>query len=156
MCGELPIRFYHRGLEKLAFRLFPSVPVAKRLIAFIFHPTEPLALSVQKTNQDFQLNIHLRHSSIYAREQEAEVAKNRKNPNSTSLTNSPTLASSLSSRFLSVTSVPSSLPVILPRDLVEVHEHGRVPEAEPGSSSSFESLAYTQTSRGMVPGTEVR
>ncbi|CAG0884730.1 unnamed protein product [Cyprideis torosa] len=78
MCGESPIRFYHRNYESLAFRLYPSAPVAKRLIAFIFHPTEPLALSVQKTVQDFQLNIHLRHSNLYARERYADECRKRK------------------------------------------------------------------------------
>lgn len=41
-----------------------NVPVtARRLVAFIFHPTDPFAISVQRTNSDYVVNFHLRHVS---------------------------------------------------------------------------------------------
>lgn len=42
-----------------------NVPVAaRRLVAFIFHPTDPFAISVQRTNSDYIVNFHLRHVTV--------------------------------------------------------------------------------------------
>lgn len=34
---------------------------ARRLVAFTFHPTDPFAISVQRTNSEYVVNFHLRH-----------------------------------------------------------------------------------------------
>ncbi|KAK9497739.1 hypothetical protein O3M35_004404 [Rhynocoris fuscipes] len=65
-CGEHPIRFYGRDSGLLKFRIFAgspgrsAPPTARRLVAFIFHPTEPFGISVQRTNSDYVVNFHLR------------------------------------------------------------------------------------------------
>nr|CAG4643057.1 EOG090X028J [Ilyocryptus agilis] len=66
--GEHPIRFYLRQSGLLRFRIYagilgrPAPPSsARRLVAFIFHPTDPFAISVQRTNSEYVVNFHLRH-----------------------------------------------------------------------------------------------
>ncbi|XP_014253639.1 DET1 homolog [Cimex lectularius] len=65
-CGEHPIRFYSRQSGLLKFQIYAGVigrsppPAARRLVAFTFHPTEPFAISVQRTNSDYVVNFHLR------------------------------------------------------------------------------------------------
>ncbi|WAQ99130.1 DET1-like protein [Mya arenaria] len=36
-------------------------PTARRLVAFTFHPSEPFAISVQRTNSEYVVNFHIRH-----------------------------------------------------------------------------------------------
>lgn len=38
----------------------PVNPQSRRLVAFTFHPTDPFAISVQKTNMDYVVNFHVR------------------------------------------------------------------------------------------------
>lgn len=66
--GEHPIRFYLRQSGLLRFRIYagilgrPAPPsTARRLVAFTFHPTDPFAISVQRTNSEYVVNFHLRH-----------------------------------------------------------------------------------------------
>ncbi|XP_066994090.2 DET1 homolog isoform X2 [Anabrus simplex] len=66
-CGEHPIRFYARDSGLLKFRIYAGVlgksapPSARRLVAFTFHPTDPFAISVQRTNAEYVVNFHIRH-----------------------------------------------------------------------------------------------
>lgn len=71
-CGELPIQFYGRDCGLMKFRIFAGiVPAnlrnapsnARRLVAFIFHPTDPFAISVQRTNLEYVVNFHVRKCS---------------------------------------------------------------------------------------------
>ncbi|GJQ70421.1 putative De-etiolated protein 1 Det1 [Trypoxylus dichotomus] len=65
-CGEHPIRFYARDSGYLKFRIYAggtnrSQPQAtRRLVAFTFHPTDPFAISVQRTNSEYIVNFHIR------------------------------------------------------------------------------------------------
>ena len=67
-CGENAIHFYGRDCGQLKFRIFAGIqgrmapPQARRLVAFIFHPTEPFAISVQRTNLEYVVNFHIRKS----------------------------------------------------------------------------------------------
>ncbi|XP_047004950.1 DET1 homolog [Schistocerca americana] len=66
-CGEHPIRFYGRDSGLLKFRIYAGVlgrsppPAARRLVAFTFHPRDPFAISVQRTNAEYVVNFHIRH-----------------------------------------------------------------------------------------------
>ncbi|XP_795871.1 DET1 homolog [Strongylocentrotus purpuratus] len=66
-CGDYPIRFYARDSGILKFKIHaglvgrPSPPSARRLVAFTFHPYEPFAISVQRTNTEYVVNFHVRH-----------------------------------------------------------------------------------------------
>lgn len=65
-CGEYPIRFYSRDDGSLRFKIHADhqhndSPSALRLVAFSFHPYDPFALSIQRTNSDFVVNLHIRH-----------------------------------------------------------------------------------------------
>jgi len=68
-CGEYPIRFYGRECGLLKFKIYPGVqdknppPQARRLVAFTFHPFDPFAISVQKTNLEYVVNFHVRHNA---------------------------------------------------------------------------------------------
>lgn len=67
-CGEHPIRFYGRECGLLKFKIYAGVqgknppPQARRLVAFTFHPSDPFAISVQRTNLEYVVNFHVRHS----------------------------------------------------------------------------------------------
>ncbi|KAK7115345.1 DET1 homolog [Littorina saxatilis] len=66
-CGDHPIRFYCRDSGLLHFKIFTShhrvqPSSSKRLVAFVFHPFEPFAISIQRTNQAYMVNFHLRHT----------------------------------------------------------------------------------------------
>ncbi|ESO92436.1 hypothetical protein LOTGIDRAFT_121100 [Lottia gigantea] len=67
-CGEHPIRFYARDSGLLKFKIHAGFlgrnppPTARRLVAFTFHPSEPFAISVQRTNSEYVVNFHVRHS----------------------------------------------------------------------------------------------
>jgi len=67
-CGEHPIRFYGRECGLLKFKIYAGVqgrnppPQARRLVAFTFHPTDPFAISVQRTNLEYVVNFHVRHN----------------------------------------------------------------------------------------------
>ncbi|XP_076465440.1 DET1 homolog [Babylonia areolata] len=68
-CGDHPIRFYCRDSGLLRFKIFTShhrmqPSSSKRLVAFVFHPFEPFAISVQRTNQAYMVNFHLRYTLI--------------------------------------------------------------------------------------------
>lgn len=66
-CGEHPIRFYARDSGLLKFRIYAGVlgksapPTARRLVAFTFHPQDPFAISVQRTNAEYIVNFHIRN-----------------------------------------------------------------------------------------------
>merc|ERR1712029_867546 len=68
-CGENAINFYGRDCGQLKFRIFAGIqgrqapPQARRLVAFIFHPTEPFAISVQRTNLEYVVNFHIRRTN---------------------------------------------------------------------------------------------
>ena len=70
-CGEHAIQFYGRECGLLKFRIYaglqgrqPPPPSARRLVAFIFHPTDPFAISVQRTNLEYVVNFHVRRSVV--------------------------------------------------------------------------------------------
>ncbi|XP_017786088.1 PREDICTED: DET1 homolog [Nicrophorus vespilloides] len=70
-CGEHPIRFYARDSGFLKFRIFAgnttrAIPAARRLVAFTFHPTDPFAISVQRTNAEYIVNFHIRYDNCNA------------------------------------------------------------------------------------------
>lgn len=62
-------RFYARDSGLLKFRIYAGAvaktpPAAtRRLVAFTFHPNEPFAISVQRTNSEYIVNFHVRHAS---------------------------------------------------------------------------------------------
>ncbi|GIY84243.1 DET1 homolog [Caerostris darwini] len=66
-CGDQPIRFYARDSGMLRFKIFAGVhgknapAAARRLVAFTFHPRDPFAISVQRTNSEYVVNFHIRH-----------------------------------------------------------------------------------------------
>ncbi|CAH1796500.1 unnamed protein product [Owenia fusiformis] len=69
-CGDHPIRFYARDSGLLKFKIHagmasrnPSAS-ARRLVAFTFHPFEPFAISVQRTNAEYVVNFHIRHINV--------------------------------------------------------------------------------------------
>uniref|UniRef100_A0A3B3UHV9 DET1 partner of COP1 E3 ubiquitin ligase n=1 Tax=Poecilia latipinna TaxID=48699 RepID=A0A3B3UHV9_9TELE len=68
-CGDHPIRFYARDAGLLKFKIQAGLlgrPVnhaVRRLVAFTFHPFEPFAISVQRTNAEYVVNFHMRHVS---------------------------------------------------------------------------------------------
>lgn len=66
-CGEYPISFFARDSGLLKFRIHPGLQdrrakPLRRLVAFTFHPTEPFAISVQRIDNDYVVNFHIRHS----------------------------------------------------------------------------------------------
>lgn len=67
-CGEYPIRFFARDSGLLKFRIYPGLQdknltqATKRLVAFTFHPTEPFAISVQRIDNDYVVNFHIRNA----------------------------------------------------------------------------------------------
>lgn len=67
--SDAPLRFYDRESGLLKFKIVASLPryaggylpsAAKRLIAFAFHPTDPFAISIQRTHVDYVINLHVR------------------------------------------------------------------------------------------------
>ncbi|XP_011331843.2 DET1 homolog isoform X2 [Ooceraea biroi] len=66
-CGEYPIRFYARDSGLLKFKMYAGMlgraapTAARRLVAFTFHPTDPFAISVQRTNAEYIVSFHVRH-----------------------------------------------------------------------------------------------
>lgn len=63
-------RFYARDSGFLRFRIYAgtssrvATPPARRLVAFTFHPTDPFAISVQRTNAEYIVNFHIRNDRI--------------------------------------------------------------------------------------------
>lgn len=63
-------RFYARDSGLLKFKIHAGVlgrnapPTARRLVAFTFHPHDPFAISVQRTNSEYVVNFHIRHYPI--------------------------------------------------------------------------------------------
>ena len=63
-------RFYARDSGLLKFKIHAGVlgrnppPTARRLVAFTFHPSEPFAISVKRTNSDYVVNFHIRHAVV--------------------------------------------------------------------------------------------
>lgn len=74
ICGDYPIKFYARDSGILRFKIYPglltrsSSSSARRLVAFTFHPYEPFAISVQRTNTEYVVNFHVRHQANMAEE----------------------------------------------------------------------------------------
>ncbi len=71
-CGEHPIQFYGRECGLLKFRIYAGPqggrqppPSARRLVAFIFHPTDPFAISVQRMNFEYVVNFHVRRQDTW-------------------------------------------------------------------------------------------
>lgn len=68
-CGDYPIRFYARDSGLLKFKIYAGVqgrnppPAARRLVAFTFHPYDPFAISVQRTNAEYVVNFHIYNSA---------------------------------------------------------------------------------------------
>lgn len=65
-CGEYPIRFFARDSGLLKFRICPGLQdrrtqPSRRLVAFTFHPYEPFAISVQRIDNDYVVNFHIRN-----------------------------------------------------------------------------------------------
>ncbi|XP_074597130.1 de-etiolated protein 1 abo [Brevipalpus obovatus] len=66
-CGEHPIKFYARDSGYLRFKVHAEMETqnpphhALRLVVFAFHPFDPFALSFQRTNSEYIVNLHLRH-----------------------------------------------------------------------------------------------
>ncbi|KAI5090943.1 DET1-like isoform X1 [Silurus meridionalis] len=60
--------FYARDSGLLKFKIQagllgrPINHAVRRLVAFTFHPFEPFAISVQRTNAEYVVNFHMRHS----------------------------------------------------------------------------------------------
>ncbi|XP_014786466.1 DET1 homolog [Octopus bimaculoides] len=71
-CGDHPIRFYARDSGLLKFKIYAGLqgrnppPTARRLVAFTFHPYEPFAISIQRTNAEYVVNFHVRHIAYEA------------------------------------------------------------------------------------------
>ncbi|XP_056138089.1 DET1 homolog isoform X2 [Lampris incognitus] len=69
-CGDHPIRFYARDSGLLKFKIqagllgWPVNHAVRRLVAFTFHPFEPFAISVQRTNSEYVVNFHMRHVCV--------------------------------------------------------------------------------------------
>jgi len=67
LCTPSPNRFYARDSGLLKFKIQAGLlgrPVnhaVRRLVAFTFHPFEPFAISVQRTNAEYVVNFHMRH-----------------------------------------------------------------------------------------------
>lgn len=63
-------RFYARDSGLLKFKIQAGLlgrPVnhaVRRLVAFTFHPFEPFAISVQRTNAEYVVNFHMRHVCV--------------------------------------------------------------------------------------------
>lgn len=63
-------RFYARDSGLLKFKIYAGLlgrnppPAARRLVAFTFHPREPFAISVQRTNAEYVVNFHIRHCVV--------------------------------------------------------------------------------------------
>lgn len=72
-CGDYPIRFYARDSGLLRFKIYAGVqgrnppPAARRLVAFTFHPYDPFAISVQRTNAEYVVNFHIYNSRTGSR-----------------------------------------------------------------------------------------
>lgn len=66
-CSDHPIRFFARDSGFFRFMIQAGLPVShitasvRRLVAFTFHPSDPVAISVQRTNAEYVVNLHLRH-----------------------------------------------------------------------------------------------
>lgn len=64
---EMPIRFYDRETSKLLYRMNLNQEVGgrggRRLAAFIYHPSDPLVISVLRNNAQYTVNIHFRHNN---------------------------------------------------------------------------------------------
>ena len=64
--SSLIFRFYARDSGFLKFRIYAgatgrTAAPARRLVAFTFHPTDPFAISVQRTNAEYIVNFHIRY-----------------------------------------------------------------------------------------------
>lgn len=66
-CSDHPIRFFARDSGFFRFKIQAGLPVShiattvRRLVAFTFHPSDPVAISVQRTNAEYVVNLHVRH-----------------------------------------------------------------------------------------------
>ena len=48
--------YYYLGVPNRV----PPANATRRLVAYTFHPTDPFAISVQKTHTDYVVNFHVR------------------------------------------------------------------------------------------------
>jgi len=69
-CSDSPIKFHARKSDLLKFqmqcgpnRAIIAATNQRSLVAFIFHPSEPFAMSVHRNNRDYVVNFHLRYES---------------------------------------------------------------------------------------------
>ncbi|CAI8041227.1 DET1 homolog [Geodia barretti] len=68
-CGDTPIKFFSRESGQFKFQLenaavrIPTGSQAsnRRLVAFIFHPSEPFVISIQKALYDYVVSFHFRN-----------------------------------------------------------------------------------------------
>jgi len=69
-CGDHPIRFYARDSGLLRFKIYAGLQnrssgsAARRLVAFTLHPSDPFVISVQRTNAEYVVNLHVRHFNL--------------------------------------------------------------------------------------------
>lgn len=66
--GDYPIRFYSRKSGILRFEMITphqrqtvSQQPGRKLVNFVFHPHEPFAISMKRSNDNMLVNFHLRH-----------------------------------------------------------------------------------------------
>lgn len=69
-CCDHPIRFYGRDSGLLKFRICagiikPSSTMTRRLVAFTFHPSDAFAISVQRANAEYIVNLHVRYDGSF-------------------------------------------------------------------------------------------
>ncbi len=63
-------RFYARDSGLLRFKIYAGLQnrnsgsVARRLVAFTLHPSDPFVISVQRTNAEYVVNLHVRHFNL--------------------------------------------------------------------------------------------
>jgi de-etiolated-1 len=67
--SEFPIRFFARDSGLLRFKIHTgfkgsSSINSRRLVAFLFHPHEPFAISIQRINSNYIANLHVWNSSV--------------------------------------------------------------------------------------------
>lgn len=69
--GDTPILFYDRHRGKLKFAMYAGMQgrsgnqqasQQRKLVAFIFHPTDPFVISVQKSQLNYIVNFHVRRA----------------------------------------------------------------------------------------------
>lgn len=72
-----PTRFFSRDGGLFKFQLETGLPASphpqsRRLVAYIFHPTEPFVISIQKASYDFVVSFHFRNITPTSRQLELD------------------------------------------------------------------------------------